>query len=96
MKAFKIYFNGKAGVKGQIKWLGALLIVMAIVVGVISVYNYFQFPSEDPSEFVYSVRALIIKEMYVAAGVGILGVILLLAGSFAVSTQKKNRNKMLE
>lgn len=91
MKPFKVYLNGKTGAKHQIKWLGALLIVIAIVIATIGVINYFQFPEEPLNGF--SPRALIIKQLYIAAGVGILGIILLLAGAFAASSKHNSLDR---
>ncbi len=87
MKAFKLYVT-EGGTKLQLKWLGALLVVIGITISTVALFNYFQFPVEPGEEFAFSARALIIKELYVAAGVGVLGVIFLLAGTFSADSDQ--------
>lgn len=87
MKAFKLYIKS-GGAKRQLKWVGALIIIIAIVVASVSIYNYLTIPQESIEEFAFSPHALIVKELYLSIGTGVLGIILLLAGSFAVSPPK--------
>ena len=68
--------------------MGALLFVIGIIISTVAPFNYFQFPVEPGEEFAFSARALIIKELYVAAGVGVLGVIFLLAGTFSADSDQ--------
>ena len=84
MKSFKIYLK-EGGTKTQLIWLGALLIIIALIVGGINVYNYFKLPQESFAEFAYSPHALMIKEIYLSGGLGVIGIILLLAGAFSTT-----------
>ena len=90
MKAFKLYVK-EGGTKAQLIWLGALLIIVGIVIASLGIYNYFTIPQEAVEEFIYSPHALILKELYLSAGMGIIGVVLLMAGAF--SAKKKEEDK---
>jgi len=90
MKAFKLYIK-EGGIKTQLIWLGALLIIIGIVIASLGIYNYFTIPREAVEEFIYSPHALILKELYLSAGMGIIGVVLLMAGAF--SAKKKEEDK---
>ncbi|MBL7141794.1 hypothetical protein ISS21_01715 [Patescibacteria group bacterium] len=91
MKAFKVYAK-EGGAKRQLIWLGAMLIIVGIVIAVINGYNYFKIPQETLEEFVFSPHALIIKELYLAAGIGVVGLVLLLAGSHAAGASKEEKS----
>jgi len=88
MKAFKLYVK-EGGTKTQLIWLGALLIIIGIVIASLGIYNYFTIPQEPFEEFAYSPHALILKELYLSAGIGVIGVVLLLAGAFAAKGTKE-------
>lgn len=88
MKAFKLYVR-EGGTKAQLIWLGALLIIIGIVIASLGIFNYFTIPQEPLEEFAYSPHALILKELYLSAGIGVIGVILLLAGTFAAKGSKE-------
>ncbi|GEM_PF-1372945 len=90
MKGFKIYVK-TGGIKRQLQWLGALLLIIAIVVFSVGIFNYFNLPKEPADEYIYSARYLSVKEMYIAGVIGILGVIFLLAGAFAVSSSSTSQ-----
>ncbi|MDA2936564.1 hypothetical protein MYX06_05085 [Patescibacteria group bacterium AH-259-L05] len=82
MKTFKLYLT-EGGLNAQLKWLGALLLVIAITIAAVSVVNYFEFPEELANG--YTPRDLIMQELYVAAGAAIIGLILLIGGTFAAN-----------
>ncbi len=88
MKPFKLYIK-EGGTKTQLIWLGALLIIIGFVVASLGIYNYFTIPQEPFEEFVYSPHALILKELYLSAGIGVVGVVLLLAGAFAAKGSRE-------
>lgn len=83
MKTFKIYLK-EGGMNVQLKWLGALLLVIAITIAAVSIVNYFKLPLEldnGPTP-----RDLVLKELYVAASAGVIGLILLIGATFAVDS----------
>ncbi|MDA2921848.1 hypothetical protein MYX07_01130 [Patescibacteria group bacterium AH-259-L07] len=86
MKTFKLYLK-EGGLNAQLKWLGALLLVIAITIATVSVVNYFKFPEELANG--YTPRDLIIRELYVAAGSAVIGLILLIGGAFAADGSDK-------
>jgi len=90
MKAFKLYVK-EGGTKAQLIWLGALLIIVGIVIASLGIYNYFTIPQEAVEEFVYSPHTLILKELYLSAGMGIIGVVLLMAGVFSAKGGKEDK-----
>ena len=90
MKAFKLYVK-EGGTKAQLIWLGALLIIVGIVIASLGIYNYFTIPQEAVEEFVYSPHALILKELYLSAGMGIIGVVLFMAGVFSAKGGKEDK-----
>jgi len=77
MKAFKLYIR-EGGTKTQLIWLGALLIIVGIVIASLGIYNYFTIPQEPIEEFAY-----------LSAGMGVVGIILLMAGAFAAKGTKE-------
>ncbi len=83
MRAFRLYTKGRP--KQHLAWVGALLIIIAIVIAVVGGLNYFKFPEEAMTEFEFSPQALIVQELYVAGGLAVIGVVLLLAGTFAAN-----------
>lgn len=87
MKSFKIYLK-EGGIKSQLIWVGALLVIISITILAVSIYNYFTIPQEMPEEFMLSPQALIIKEFYISGALILLGIILLLAGAFAAPVTK--------
>ncbi len=89
MKSFKIYLR-EGGTHTQLIWLGSLMLILGIIVVAIALFNYFTIPQEPFEEFAFSPHALIIKELYVAGGIMIAGIVLLLAGAF--SAHKNNNN----
>jgi nitrate reductase gamma subunit len=82
MKSFKIYLRDR-GTHTQLIWLGSLMLIIGIIVVAIGLFNYFLLPQEPFEEFAFSPHALILKELYVAAGIIVTGVVLLLAGAFS-------------
>ena len=90
MKAFKLYIK-EGGIKTQLIWLGALLIIIGIVIASLEIYNYFTIPQEAVEEFIYSPHALILKELYLSAGMGIIGVVLLMAGAFSAKRKEEDK-----
>lgn len=86
MKSFKLYIK-EGGPKNQLTWLGAMLMVIAIAIAVVGIFSYFQFSKGTLEEFDLFVRALIIKVLYISAGLGIVGIIFLLAGTFAANSK---------
>jgi len=88
MKAFKLYTR-EGGTKNQLIWVGALLIIIGIVIASLGIYNYFTIPQEPFEEFAYSPHALILKELYLSAGIGVIGIVLLLAGAFGERASKE-------
>lgn len=82
MKTFKLYIK-EGGLNVQLKWLGALMLVIAITLAAVDVVNYFKFPKELEDGF--TPHNLILKEFYVAAGVAIIGLILLIGGVFSAN-----------
>lgn len=88
MKAFKLYTK-EGGTKSQLIWVGALLIISGIVIASLGIYNYFTIPQEPIEEFAYSPHALILKELYLSAGMGVIGIVLLLAGAFGQKASKE-------
>jgi len=92
MKNFKLYTKGRGGAKQQTIWLGALLIVMAISVAVIGGINYSRLPERTIEDADNSLERLVLQQLYIAGGVGIVGVVLLIGGCFA-SFEKKGTKK---
>jgi len=92
MKTFKLYPKAKGGAKQQTIWLGTLLIVMAISIAVIGGINYSNLPQRTIQDADNSLEKLVSQQLYIAGGVGIIGIILLLGGSFA-SFEDKNTKK---
>lgn len=88
MKSFKLSF-GEGNLNTQLKWLGALMLVIAITLAAVSVFNYSKFPEEPENG--YTTRALILKEFYIAASVCVLGLIFLIAGAFASDNADKKK-----
>jgi len=88
MKTFKLYIK-EGGTKSQLVWVGALLVIIGIVVASLGIYNYFTIPQESLEEFAFSPHALIIKELYLSAGIGVIGIVLLLAGAFSTKGTKE-------
>lgn len=43
MKSFKVYLR-EGGTNTQLIWLGSLMLIIAIVISSLSVYNYFTMP----------------------------------------------------
>jgi len=91
MKNFKLYSKG-GGTKQQTIWLGALLIIIAISVAVIGGINYSNLPQRTIEDADDSLEKLVLQQLYIAGGVGIIGIILLVGGSFA-SFEEKNVKK---
>ncbi|MBU4369162.1 hypothetical protein KKG58_00170 [Patescibacteria group bacterium] len=92
MKTFKLYIK-EGGTKTQLIWLGALLIIIGIVIACLGIYNYFTIPQESIEEFIYSPHALILKELYLSAGMGVIGIILLMAGAFAANSHANTKEE---
>jgi len=87
MKGFKLYIKA-GGIKRQLIWLGALLLAIAIVISSVGIFNYFNLPKEPAEEYAFSARALTVQELYVAAVIGVLGAIFLLAGAFSAGKEE--------
>jgi len=94
MKNFKLYAR-TGGVKKQTIWLGALLIVIAISIAVIGGINYSNLPQRTIEEADNSLEKLVLQQLYIAGGVGIIGIILLVGGSFA-SFEDRNAKKEIQ
>jgi len=92
MKNFKLYSN-TGGAKQQTIWLGALLIVIAISIAVIGGVNYSHLPKRTIEDADNSLEKLVLEEIYIAGGVGVIGIILLVGGSFASFENKRNITK---
>lgn len=90
MKGFKLYIK-TGGAKRQLQWLGALLLIIAIVIAAVGIFNYFNLPEEPAEEYTLSARYLTVKEVYIAIGLGVIGIILLLAGAFAASSSLEDK-----
>ena len=88
MKNFKLYSKA-GGVKQQTIWLGALLIVMAISIAVIGGINYSHLPERSIGDADNSLERLVFEQLYIAGGIGIVGIVLLIGGSFASFEVKK-------
>jgi len=88
MKNFKIYSHA-GGVKQQTIWLAALLIVIAISIAVIGGINYSKLPERTIEDADNSLERLVLQQLYIAGGIGIVGIVLLIGGSFASFEAKK-------
>jgi len=94
MKTFKLYSRG-GGTKQQTIWLGALLIIIAISIAVIGGVNYSNLPQRTIEDADDSLEKLVLQQLYIAGGVGIIGIVLLVGGSFA-SFETKDDKKILK
>ncbi len=94
MKTFKIYSKTRGGTKQQTIWLGALLIVIAISIAVIGSINYSHLPQRSIEDADNSLETLVLQQLYIAGGVGILGIIFLVGGSFASFENKSTKKEI--
>jgi hypothetical protein len=82
MKNFRLY-SGIKNPKQQTIWIGCLLLVIAIAVAVVGFFNYANLPARDIQDADNSLEKLVFQQLYIAGGMGVIGIILLVGGAFA-------------
>ena len=83
MKSFKIYLkNWKA--RTQLKWASALLIIVGVVMAGVNALYYFTYPETEAvlEELGFSMKGFFLKQIWIAAALCGIGLIVLLASMF--------------
>lgn len=93
MRNFKLY-SGVKSPKQQTIWIGCLLLVIAIAIAVVGFFNYANLPAQDIQDANDSLEKLVFQQLYIAGGMGGIGIILLVKGAFAFFDISKENEKI--
>jgi len=86
MQSLRIYTKGWS-LRTQLKWASALLVIIGVVVGGVTAYNYFSVSEEEANQAIeeigFSPKEFLFNQLWISIILVSIGLVVLLATMFA-------------